>query len=134
MDEDPWQIGKNYPVEVGVLGDLKAGLSELDQLLAGILTAGQAEAARTRRERLGLARQAGREALLAKIAGERGQRPMTPLTLMGTLARVLPREVAVVEEAVTTTNAVFERLGALADPAGYFGHRGWALGWGRHWG
>ena len=34
MDNDPWQIGKNYPVEVGLLGDLKAGLAELDRLLA----------------------------------------------------------------------------------------------------
>jgi benzoylformate decarboxylase len=130
MDADPWQIGKNYPVEVGVHGDLKAGLAELDQLLAGVLTAPRVEAARLRRERLAAARQAGRDALLAKIAGERGQRPLTPLMLMGTLARVLPRNVAVVEEAVTTTNAVLERLGALPDPAGYFGHRGWALGWG----
>ena len=28
MDNDPWQIGKNYPVEVGLIGDLKAGLAE----------------------------------------------------------------------------------------------------------
>ena len=28
-----WQIGKNYPVEVGVLGDAKAGLAELDTML-----------------------------------------------------------------------------------------------------
>ena len=38
---------------------------------------------------------------------------MTPLTLMSTLARVLPADVAVVEEAVTTTGTYFERLGAL---------------------
>ena len=25
LDEDPWQIGKNYPLEVGVIGDTKAG-------------------------------------------------------------------------------------------------------------
>jgi benzoylformate decarboxylase len=38
--------------------------------------------------------------------------------------------VAVVEEAVTTTNTTFERLGVLKNTTGYFGHRGWALGWG----
>ena len=37
---------------------------------------------------------------------------------------------AVVEEAVTTTNNVLERLAAIRRPDGYFGHRGWALGWG----
>lgn len=37
---------------------------------------------------------------------------------------------AVIEEAVTTTNTTFQRLGALRNTSGYFGHRGWALGWG----
>src|SRR5262249_27556965 len=45
-------------------------------------------------------------------------------------ARVLPTNAAVVEEAVTTTNTMLERLGAIKDTSGYFGHRGWALGWG----
>jgi benzoylformate decarboxylase len=36
----------------------------------------------------------------------------------------------VIEEAVTTTNTIFQRLGALRNTSGYFGHRGWALGWG----
>ncbi len=55
---------------------------------------------------------------------------MTPLTLMGALARVLPDNVAVIEEAVTTTSTLFHRLGALRNTSGYFAHRGWALGWG----
>ena len=50
--------------------------------------------------------------------------------LMEALARVLPADVAVVEEAVTTTNTTLERLAALGNTTGYFGHRGWALGWG----
>jgi benzoylformate decarboxylase len=37
---------------------------------------------------------------------------------------------AVIEEAVTTTNTVLERLGVISPPDGYFGHRGWGLGWG----
>lgn len=130
MDNDPWQIGKNYPVEVGLIGDLKTGLSELDEILSGIITGQRAAAARARAERCAAARQTKREALQAKIAEERERRPMTPLTLMATLAKLLPRDAVVVEEAVTTTNGTLERLGALTDPAGYFGHRGWALGWG----
>ena len=69
-------------------------------------------------------------ALHEQVAGERELRPLTPLGLMGALARVLPADVAVIEEAVTTTNTTFERLGVLKNTTGYFGHRGWALGWG----
>jgi len=130
MDDDPWQIGKNYPVEVGLLGDLKTGLAELGDRLAEVMPASQAAAARARVERYAASRRAAQETLRTKMAAERERRPMTPLTLMGALAKVLPRDAAVVEEAVTTTNTTLERLGALADPAAYFGHRGWALGWG----
>jgi benzoylformate decarboxylase len=130
MDNDPWQIAKNYPVEVGVLGDLKTGLAELDSMLADVVIGPQAAAAGARLDRCTTARRAARAALQAKIAAEREHRPMTPLTLMGALAKVLPPNAAVVEEAVTTTNGMLERLGVLKDPAGYFGHRGWALGWG----
>ena len=57
-------------------------------------------------------------------------RPLTPLATMSALARVFPKNGAVIEEAVTTTGTALERLGAIHDPTGYFGHRGWALGWG----
>ena len=55
---------------------------------------------------------------------------MTPLTLMDAVARAVPENIAVVEEAVTTTNTTLERLGKLTEQSSYFGHRGWALGWG----
>jgi len=130
MDNDPWQIGKNYPIEVGLIGDLKVGLAELGQLLSSSASERQTAAAQERRRTHAADRGARRDALLAQISAERQRRPFTPLTLMSELARALPRNVAIVEEAVTTTNGVFERLGALPDPAGYFSHRGWALGWG----
>ena len=130
IDEDPWQLGKNYPVEVGVIGDTQTSLAELHALLQLQLTPEQQAAVRERTARHVARHEAAREALRRQIAAERDQRPLTPLGLMGALARVLPPDVAVIEEAVTTTNTTFERLGVLKNTTGYFGHRGWALGWG----
>jgi len=130
LDEDPRQLGKTFPVDVGLIGDLQAGLAELHRYLQDALPAGQVEAARARGEQYGRQHQAARAELAARIESERASRPMTPLAMMGALARVLPDNVAVVEEATTTTNTVLERLGAIKNPTGYFGHRGWALGWG----
>jgi benzoylformate decarboxylase len=130
LDNDPAQIGKNFPVEVGLIGDPKAGLAELVWEIDRRLTADQLAAAAERRGRHAARREAEQAALRAKIEQQRGARPMAPLALMGALARVLPPGVAVIEEAPTTHKSVFERLGVLKDPAGYFAHRGWALGWG----
>lgn len=130
LDADPWQIGKNYPVEVGLVGDPKAGLAELAWLLPEFQSAEQAAVAAQRLDAHAAQREAGHQALLAEIESQRKQRPMTPYAFMGALARVLPPDAAVVEEAVTTHQYLLERLGVMKDPDGYIAHRGWALGWG----
>ncbi len=130
LDNDPWQIGKNYPVELGLLGDPKAGLSELGDLLAERVTGPAASAAEARRQQYAAQREAERRALLTRIDDERPRRPMTALVLMEALARALPPRAAVIEEAITTHHSLLEKLGTLKDPSGHFAHRGWALGWG----
>lgn len=130
LDHEAWQLGKNYPTEVGLIGDPKAGLAELDQLLAGRMSPVAVEAARRRGDSRRAAHLEVRRQLWHRAEVESSQRPPTPLGFMSALARVLPADVAVIEEAVTTTNTYFERLGALRNTTGYFAHRGWALGWG----
>jgi benzoylformate decarboxylase len=130
FDEDPRQLGKNYPLAVGVIGDVKTGLAELASLLEHTMTADERQRAAKRGEARTAAHRQAREKLTRAAAAERDVRPITPLAAMTALAGVLPPDVAVIEEAVTTTNTTFERLGALKNTTGYFGHRGWALGWG----
>jgi benzoylformate decarboxylase len=113
-----------------LIGSTKAGLAELDATVAERMTDGQRDTARQRGYRHTERHLADRKRLEAQAAREQRLRPLTPLAFMSSLARILPADVAVVEEAVTTTNTVFERLGALKNATGYFGHRGWALGWG----
>ncbi len=130
LDEDPWQIGKNYHTEVGLIGDTKVGLEELGPMIRSAMTSDQTEAAIARVARYRDEHEANRANLREEIAGENAHRPLTPLTMMNAIARVIPDDIAVVEEAVTTTGTTLERLGALKNTSGYFAHRGWALGWG----
>jgi benzoylformate decarboxylase len=132
LDADPWQMNKNYPVEVALIGDPGTGLAELDVLVAQRQTTEHADAARRRGKAQAEAHRRQADALRERAARERAAGPgqVTPLALMAALARVLPEDVAVVEEAVTTTSTYLERLGAVRNATGYFGHRGWALGWG----
>jgi benzoylformate decarboxylase len=130
IDEDPRQIGKNYAAQVGVVGDIKVALSELLLQINSPRSREFDAKVRERTARHVAQHDAAREALKKKIEALRDLRPMSSLALMGSLAKILPTDVAVVEEAVTTTNTTFERLGVLKNTTGYFGHRGWALGWG----
>lgn len=130
LDVDPWEIGKNYPVEVGLTGDPGCGLAELDELLSQRMNSEQNQAAVERRQHHAHRREVEYKSLMSDLKEQQDQRPMTPLTLMHSIARVLPENSAVVEEAPTTHGNVLERLGVLKDPTSRFAHRGWALGWG----
>ena len=130
LDDDPWELGKNYPAEVGVVGHPRPSLSELASLLDSVMTPEQAEAARGRAAAHGEAHRQKREALRREAEGQLDVRPITPLCLMESLARILPDDVAVIEEAPTTTGGYFERAGVLRNSDGFFAQRGWALGWG----
>ncbi|MBN2476210.1 MAG: hypothetical protein JXB62_16475 [Pirellulales bacterium] len=131
IDDDPWELNKNYPVEVGVVGHPRPALAELASLLDSAMSPEQVEAARRRTESRAAEHARQREALRREAEQHRDARPLAPLCVMESLARVLPDDVAVVEEAPTTTmGCYFERRGALKNTTGYFAQRGWALGWG----
>lgn len=130
LDEDPYQLGKNYPLAAPLLGATKPGLalladeieSRLDAPLRAKFSARATDWERRHAE--------AREKLLSQCQAANGSAPIASLALMQAVADSLPLDVAVVEEAVTTTNTTLQRLGALKNTTGYFGHRGWALGWG----
>ncbi len=130
LDEDPRQLGKNYPTEVGLMGDTKTGLEEVAARLQQRQSDGHRQAARDRFASRQQQHETARQQLRQQIDRERAERPMTSLTLMDSVARVVPDDIVVIEEAVTTTNTTLERLGKLGNTTGYFGHRGWTLGWG----
>ena len=130
LDSDPREIGKNYPVEIGLLGDPQTGLAELAKRVCDLATPDQAQAAKRRIKEYAAVRAIEQAGVRVEIEVQQNRRPMTPFTFMGAMCRALPANAAVVEEAPTTHHGLLERLGALKDPYAYFAHRGWALGWG----
>jgi benzoylformate decarboxylase len=130
IDDDAWELGKNYPLEVAVAGHPKPALAELAELLDTAMTRRQTAAAQQRGTARTEAHRAQRCALRREAESQQSLRPVSPLCLMESLSRVLPDNVAVIEESPTTTGCYFERVGALKATGDYFAHRGWALGWG----
>jgi benzoylformate decarboxylase len=131
FDEDPWQLNKNYPLEVGVIGHPKSAMAELVVLLDEVMTPGQRQSAKTRLEAHGRKRSRECAVLRSEAEGQKKSRPISPLYFMEIIARILPPDVAIIEEAPTTTmGGYIERAGALKNTSGYFAQRGWALGWG----
>lgn len=130
LDNNPREIGKNFSIEAGLYCDPKAGLADLACHIRARLSPAQCETIAVRLEEARVEQEQFRQALASELDRERQRRPLTPRGLMAALARVLPPNVAIVEEAPTTHNNLWEKLGLLRDPRAFFAHRGWGLGWG----
>ena len=132
IDDDARQLGKSYHCEAAVWGDMSLALSGLESTLRGAATpeflASCHKRCREWSAKLEIERNTFRTSVQSAMQNEND--PISPLALMGAVAETLPANVAVIDEAVTTSNATLQRLGAIKSAEGYFAHRGWALGWG----
>jgi benzoylformate decarboxylase len=129
LDLDPWEIGKNYPARVAILGDPKATLPDLAEALRARLTPAQREEAS---RRLASAREAKARAVAearTRAARERDRVPIAPLAFTAAVAEALPPDAVLVDEAITSAEGLRALL-ACEDPKGSFGIRGGGIGWG----
>ena len=129
LDPDPWEIGKNYPATVGIVGDPKASLLDLAQVLRKTLTLAYREAAR---QRLILVRDAKERAIAevrARAREERDRMPIPPLALLEMLTDHLPPGAILVDDSLSSGNGLHYLLKS-DDPKSFFGLHGGGIGWG----
>jgi benzoylformate decarboxylase len=129
LDNDPWEIGKNYPAKVAILGDPKATLPDITKALRERLTGGARGAARERFEAAKQAAQAERAALKAKARALAAQTPVQPLALLEAIGEMLPKDAVVIDEAVSSSVGI-RSLMRSDDPQSFYGLRGGGIGWG----
>jgi benzoylformate decarboxylase len=129
LDADPWQLGKNYPAEVAILADPKAALPELTEAVAAAMSNAAKRAGEQRRAALGAAIAAERAALKERALAEAKQRPTQPLALWQAIGEMLPRNIVVVDETLSSGFGL-RQLVAGEDAKSFFGMRGGGIGWG----
>jgi benzoylformate decarboxylase len=129
LDTDPWEIGKNYPAEVAILGDPKSTLPEITAAVEAAMTGGMRGAARERYKAACDATLAERAALKAKAKALAGKSPVQALALLDAIGDMLPKDAVVIEEALSSTPGI-RSLIRSDDPQSYYGLRGGGIGWG----
>jgi benzoylformate decarboxylase len=129
LDTDPWELGKNFPAEVAILGDPKATLPELTAATRERMTSAARGAARDRLKTASDVTLAEREALKAKARSLAAHTPVQPLALLNAIGDMLPRDAVVIEETLSSAPGI-RSLIRSDDPQSYFGLRGGGIGWG----
>jgi benzoylformate decarboxylase len=129
LDVSAWEIEKNYPVEVGLWGDIKTGLEDLHKALEQLMSGAKREAAATKRaSTLAEAKARRQEAFLEQTRQAWEQKPMIPERLFLEMKEVLPRDTIIVNEGVTSTFPLFKAM-EFNEPGSFFSIRGGCLGW-----
>jgi len=129
IDDDPWEIGRSYPVTLGIVADPKAALAELTDVLRGKLTEKDRTAAAARVEKIGAARGEMVKRVSAAARSEAERVPIGQAHLMHTLASLLPADAIVVDESATSLPFVLRYM-PFATPGSFFGSKTGTLGWG----
>ncbi len=130
VDDSPAELGKNYPMDVAVWGDIRTSLSEIAREWDSRRDHQRDREVLVRRNQAVKKFAEERERLETAIAALPSGPPIPPAKVMAALSKAFSRETIIVEEAVTSTGGVLERLGTMPTTEAYFGHRGWTLGWG----
>ena len=127
---DDWEMGKNYPTELAIRGDVKETLRALLPVLGQKGGDGLARRARARAE--ALAREnwsAKRRTLRQELAGADGARPIDADWLMMRIVDALPSQAIVVDEGITASRLLTSLL-PFRDRHGYQALASGGIGWG----
>ena len=129
VDDDPWEIGRSYPVALGIVADPRATLAELARALESRMTDGDRRAGAARAEKLGTSRAELMARVGAAAEAERERAPIGQAHLMQTLASLLPADAVVVDESASSLPFVLRYM-PFATPGSFFGTKTGTLGWG----
>jgi benzoylformate decarboxylase len=129
LDTDPWQIGKNYPAQVAILGDPKATLSDITAAVGERMTPSAKSAAQARLKSTAEAIKKDLDAFRAKARALAGKTPVQPLALLEAIGATLPKDAVVIEEALSSAPGIRMLINSN-DAQSFYGLRGGGIGWG----
>ncbi|MFJ8538091.1 thiamine pyrophosphate-binding protein [Streptomyces sp. NPDC093591] len=126
LDSDPGEIGRNFPADTGLVGALAPSLHRLAELLRDRVPD---HTAKSRILRAGERHAAERDRAESAARAAYSRAPLAPWAAAHAVARGLPPDAVVVEEAITV-GLLLRRLVRLDRPGSYTHTVGGGLGWG----
>ncbi len=130
IDNDPWEIAKNFPVAAGIQGDIKVSLAELTGVLQKSMSARAHEAAEIRAKDIAREKKRMTEAFREKARQERDSVPISVSRLMQELKDALKPDTLVVDDCWSASRTL-RRTMDFTEPKSFQRSRGGgSIGWG----
>lgn len=129
ISQRDWELGKNYATEMAIRSDVRETLRVLTPRMKAL---GGEAAAQTARERLdALASRnwmAQRVERLKNVDAKKGEGQLDPEWVMSRIAALVPDDVIVVDEGITSTGTLLNYY-PFRDRNAYFGNVSGGIGW-----
>ncbi len=128
IEEDAWEIGKVFPVDLGIIADGKSALRGLLEVYPKV-----AGSASGREERLATIKQAQeqvRAELEARVKQGWDSKPISAARLARTMDRLLEKDALIVNESPTSKDILMANFNFSASRSYFSNSSGGYLGWG----
>lgn len=129
IDNDPWEIAKNFPVAVGIQGNIKVSLTELNDALQKRMSSQAHQEAKIRADDISREKTSATDAFLKKAQQERDRVPIAVSRLMQELKDSLKPGTLVVDDC-WSCSATLRRSIDFTEPKSFQRTRGGSIGWG----
>jgi benzoylformate decarboxylase len=130
IEEDPWEIGKVFPVDVGIVADAKSALKSLIEFYPKVEPTEAVKAERL--ECIGKAKQQANAEIQSRVSKGWDSTPINAARLARTMDRLIEKDALIVNESPTSKDILMSNF-QFAPGRDYFsnssgGYLGWGLG------
>jgi benzoylformate decarboxylase len=130
IDENPWEIGKNFPVDCGLQGDIKSVLVELNDLIEGGMSTKGREEAKGRAKDIAQEKSKLVQPLKIQIENEKDRVPISISRLMTEIKNVMTPDTVIVDECWSSSGMLRQVLDLKRSKAFFRSRKGGSIGWG----
>jgi benzoylformate decarboxylase len=132
IEEDPWEIGKVFPVDLGIVADAKSALKTLLELLPSFSDVADGKRRSERIACLKKAKEEMKAELEQRVKDGWDETPIHPARLVRSMDKLLERDLLIVNESPTSKDILMSNF-QFTTGRSYFsnssaGHLGWGLG------
>jgi benzoylformate decarboxylase len=132
IEEDPWEIGKVFPVDVGIVADARSALRSLLEILPTFAERSNGSRRAERIECLKRAKETVKAELEKRVQNGWDATPINAARLARTMDKLVERDALIVNESPTSKDIIMANF-QFAPGRSYFsnssgGYLGWGLG------
>jgi benzoylformate decarboxylase len=130
IDENPWEIGKNFPVDCGLQGDIKAVLAELNESIEKSIPLTVRKEANDRAQEIAQEKSKLYDRLKIQIESEKDNVPMAISRLMIEIKDAMTSNTVVVDECWSSSGMLRQVLDLTKQKTFFRSRKGGSIGWG----